>query len=185
MKIEELEKLNIDNLYNFVRNEIQYGWVDNKNKKHFCTNNDDKQYNLQTPEETLERKIAICWDKTELLRYYFEKNEYKVQTFFIYLYINDNYCPSHSIIEYKKNSKYIWFDPCNSSNIQGIRKYNNEQELLYDLKRRFYANGFLNNFFDENNDLKKIECYEYYKPEYHIKGSEFYEHCRNGRKIII
>lgn len=127
MKIEEFEKLNINNLYNFVRNEIQYGWVDNKNNKHFCSNNDDKQYHLQTHEETLERKIAICWDRTELLRHYFEKNKYKVQTFFIYLYINDNYCPSHSIITYKKDLKYIWIDPCNSSNIQGIRKYNNEQ----------------------------------------------------------
>lgn len=184
MNLEEFKKLDLDNLYNYVKNEIRYGWVDNWNNEHFSTNNDDLQYHLQTPEETLERKIAICWDKTELLRYYFESNNYEVYTYFIYLYINDYYCPSHSIITYKKDNKYIWFDPCNPINVAGIHKYDNEELLIQDLERRFFANGFFNNFFNKENDLKKLYCYEYSKPNFKIRGSEFYKHCRNGRKII-
>ena len=182
-KLDEYLSLNLEELFEYTRTKIEYGWVDNEGKKHFCTNSDDFQYHLQTPEETLQRKIAICWDKTELLRYYFEKHHYEIHTYFIYLYVTDDYCPSHSIITYKENGKYIWFDPSTSINFKGIREYNSENELLLDLKRSFFANGFLNGFFDENNDLTKLYCYEYDKPNYQIRGSEFYEHCRKGRKI--
>lgn len=183
-QLDQFLKLDLKELFEYVKTQIEYGWVDNQGEKHFGTNSDDLQYHLQTAEETLKRKIAICWDKTELLRYYFEKHNYEINTYFIYLYITDNYCPSHSIITYKENGNYIWFDASNPINLSGIHKYATEKELIIDLKKRFLANGFLNDFFDENIDLTKIYCYEYSKPNYGIRGSEFYEHCRKGRKII-
>lgn len=184
MNLEEFIKLDLNSVYNYLKNEIEYGYVDNNGNKHFSSNRDDLNYHLQTPSETLDRKIAICWDKTEVLRYYFEYNNYEVHTYFIYLYINDNYCPSHSIIAYKRENKYIWFEPNKPINFEGIYEYETEEELINDLERRFLANGFFNNFFDRRNDLKNLVCYEYLKPKFHIRGSEFYDHCRNGRKLI-
>lgn len=184
MRKEEFRKLDLNNIYNYLKNEIDYGYVDNNGNKHFSSNSDDINYHLQTPSETLNRKIAICWDKTEVLRDYFESNNYEVYTYFIYLYITDDYCPSHSIIAYKKEDKYVWFEPNKSLNFEGIREYKTEEELIKDLERRFLANGFLNNFFNRNDDLDKLVCYEYLEPKIHIRGSEFYNHCRNGRKLI-
>ena len=184
INLETFVNLELNTLYNYTKNEFTYGWIDSKNIKHFSANNDDLQYHLQTPEETLLRKLSICWDKTELLRYYFEKNNFEVHTYFIYLYITDNYCPSHSIITYKKDNKYIWFEPCTAINFEGIREYQTEAQLIKDFENRFLANGFLNNFFNKDNDIQKLHCYEYSKPEFHIRGSQFYNHCRTGKKLI-
>jgi len=85
---------------------------------------------------------------------------------------------------FKKEDKYVWFEPNKSLNFEGIREYKTEEELIKDLERRFLANGFLNNFFNINDDLDKLVCYEYSKTKFHIRGSEFYNHCRNGRKLI-
>lgn len=184
MNLEKLIKSDLNTIYDYLKNKIEYGYVDNNGDKHFSFNSDDLNYHLQTPEETLNRKIAICWDKTEVLRYYFESNDYEVHTYFIYLYITDDYCPSHSIIAYKNENKYIWFEPNKPINFEGIREYETEEDLIRDLERCFLANGFLNDFFNKDNDLKKLVCYEYSKPKFHIRGSEFYNHCRNGRKLI-
>lgn len=181
--INKLKKMNLEFLYKYAL-KIEYGWIDTKGQKHYCSNSDDKEYHLQTPEETLERNIAICWDKTELLRYYFLENGYEVHTYFIYLYITDDYCPSHSIITYKEKNKYIWFEPSRSKKITGIRVYQSEKELINDLKIRFIENGIRNHFFEKTNDFSKLVCYEYKKPPFHIKGSEFYNHCRTGKKVI-
>lgn len=184
MTQEEFLNLDLDSLYSYTRN-ITYGWMDSKGKKHFCSNNDDLEYHLQTPEETLERNIAICWDQVELLRYYFEKKKYQdINTYLIYMYITDDYCPSHSIITYKENNNYIWFSPDFSKDMGGIFKYQSEQELIEDLKKRFIKHGLNEQYFSIANNLENIVCYKYQKPSFHIRGSAFYNHCRKGKKVI-
>lgn len=178
-------KLTIDQLFKHILNEIRYGWMDTKGIKHYSSNNDDLEYHLQTPEETLKRKIGICWDKCELLRYYFEKNNYVYSTYFIYLYINDDYCPSHAMLTYKKNDKFIWIEPSASKEIRGLHYYKTEEDFLIDMKQRFLKNGLENHFFTEQDDLTKLYCYKFIKPPYGIRGSEYYNHCRKGQKIEI
>lgn len=183
--MKEFLNLDIESLFNYVLKEIRYGWIDTKQQEHFDDNNDDREYHLQTPEETFCRKIGICWDRCELLRYYFENNHYSFKTYLIYLYINDNYCPSHSFLVYKNNGKYIWIEPSLSLITRGIHEYDSEQECLKDAKDRFIKNGFKNNFFTPNDNLSNFYCYEYQKPNYGIIGPKFYNHCRTGRKIKI
>ncbi len=184
MTAKEFLKLDLNNLYQYTR-EIDYGWMDIKGEKHFGSNSDDLEYHLQTPKETLERNIAICWDIAELLRYYFVSHNYQeVKTYLIYLYITDDYCPSHAIITYKKDNKYIWFSPDYSKEIGGIFEYNTESKLITDFKKRFIKNGINKHFFNKEDNLENLVCYEYKKPRFHIKGSEFYTHCRTGKKII-
>ncbi len=183
--MKEFLQLNIDELFDYIKSEIRYGWIDTKGVKHYSSDNDDLEYHLQTPEETLERKIGICWDICELLRYYFEKNNYKVKTYFIYLYINDNYCPSHSVLLYKKDQDCVWFEPSKPELLCGIHYYKTEKDFLIDMKQKFIQNGLRNDFFTEDDDLTKLSCYEFQKPLYGIRGSEYYNHCRTGRKINI
>lgn len=90
--MKEFLNLNIEDLFNYILKEIRYGWIDTKGKEHFGCNDNDLEYHLQTPEETLKRKIGICWDTCELLRYYFENNDYELKTYFIYLYLNYKKC---------------------------------------------------------------------------------------------
>lgn len=175
----------IKELYDYILKEIRYGWIDTKGVEHFCANSDDNEYHLQTPEETIKRKIGICWDKCELLRYYFENHNYELKTYFIYLYINDNNCPSHSMLVYKKDNDLIWIEPSIPQLLRGIHCYKTEEEFIIDMKKRFIENGIKNEFFTEKDDLTKIYCYEFIKPNYGIRGSDYYNHCRKGRKIEL
>lgn len=184
MTTKEFLNLDLNSLYQYTQ-KIDYGWMDTKEEKHFGSNSDDLEYHLQTPKETLERNIAICWDMAELLRYYFENNNYQeVKTYLIYLYITDDYCPSHAIITFKKDNKYIWFSPDYSKEIGGIFEYESKQELIIDFKKRFIKNSIKNQLFHKEDNLENIVCYEYQKPPFHIRGSEFYNHCRTGKKVI-
>lgn len=183
--MDEFLNLNIEELFDYIIKNINYGWIDTKGVSHYSSNNDDFEYHLQTPKETLERKIGICWDKCELLRFYFENNNYRIQTYFIYLYINDDYCPSHAMIVFKNNGNLVWFEPSESLITRGIHYYKTEKDFLLDMKKKFIENGLINNYFTEKEDLTKINCYKYEKPLYGIRGSEFYNHCRKGKKIKI
>lgn len=55
--MKEFLTLNIEDLFNYILKEIRYGWIDTKKIEHFEDNNDDREYYLQTPEETFDRKI--------------------------------------------------------------------------------------------------------------------------------
>ena len=143
----------------------------------------DKEYLLYLCNQI--RKIGICWDKCELLRYYFENNHYELKTYFIYLYLNDNNCPSHAMLVYKKDNNLIWIEPSISKMLGGIHIYKTEEDFLIDMKQRFIQNGLNNNFFTEKDNLKKIYCYQFEKPMHGVRGSEYYNHCRKGKKIEI
>lgn len=78
--------------------EIKYGWIDKngivhkKSGRNFFINN----YKLQTIEETIEYKVGTCWEQTELARYYLEREDIPVQTYFI-LYNQENKIARHSV----------------------------------------------------------------------------------------
>jgi len=184
MTLEEFKHLTLEECEKYVHEKIEYGWIDTKERRHYGANSDDNEYYLQSPNETLKRSIAICWDITELLRYYFEENGYEVSTYLIYLYITEDYCPSHSILAYKKDNNLVWFEPTQTKKMERVRTYSTEKELIQDLKNRFIENGIKNHFFKKENDLSKIVCYRYEKPSSHIRGSAFYNHCRTGKKVI-
>lgn len=190
-KIDYLFRVNkikgVKKLFKFIKNNIQYGWVDNVNKKHYEVNNSDK-YILQSPIEVIENKIGICWDLTELYRSYFQRIITEFETYLIYYYINDNCCPSHSILVYYKKNKVCWFEPLFSNeknDYSGIHEYDSIDELLIDVKNKFIENGIIKGFLPKEINEEKISCYKYSEPKYHLNDNEFFEHCRKGKKINI
>lgn len=82
-------------------NSIEYGFLD-ENGKNIIENDPQKWdnefydfYYLLSPNELLEQKCGVCWDQVELERFLFEKENWKVKTFFICTYENDG-LPSHT-----------------------------------------------------------------------------------------
>ena len=52
--------------------EIEYGYKDVNNKYHnSIDNNFSDTYKLQSPSETEESKLGVCWDQVEYERYLF------------------------------------------------------------------------------------------------------------------
>ncbi|MEG0026197.1 MAG: metallophosphoesterase family protein [Bacilli bacterium] len=178
---------NIKNFFEFCKNNFDYGWTDRKGARHYESNN-SKKYFLQSPLDLLESKISICWDRTELYRAFFSRLMIEYETYFLYYYINDNNCPSHSILVYYGNGKVYWFEPMFNNekyNYCGIHEYNNIEELLVDFKNQFTENGIANGFLPKDCKDENYSCYKYFEPKYYINDSEFYNHCRKCEKIDI
>lgn len=162
-----------------IMDAIKYGYMDIKYELH--NDIDDKfseLYKLQSPQETLENKIGVCWDQVELERYLFTKNNIEFKTYFIVHYDNDK-CPTHTFLIYKNNNKYYWFEHSWEKH-KGITVYDSELDALKDIKNNFIKDE-LNNKYNYMN----LCIYEYSKPNYGINVLEFYKHCENGNHIII
>ena len=174
-------------LFKFVKNNFEYGWIDKIGKKHYELNNSN-EYFLQSPIDLLENKIGVCWDLTELYRSYFQRIITEFSTYLLYYYIDDNSCPSHSILVYHKKNKVCWFEPMFKNekyDYSGIHEYDSIEELLKDFKNKFIENGIIQGILPKEIKENKFNCYKYSEPKYHLKENEFYNHCREGIKIEI
>lgn len=162
-----------------LMSKINYGWVDKNRVKHINDFDDYSElYILQSPNEIINSQIGVCWDQVELERYYFKNVNNLIKTFFIVHYDNDK-CPTHTFLIYKKNNKYYWFEH-SWEKFRGIHKYDSLIDLLNDIKDKFICYE-LHNVYNKNN----LKIYEYVKPKYNISVQEFYKHCENGKLIDL
>lgn len=159
--------------------EIVYGWLDKDNIKHYIIDdNYSKNYILQSPEQVISNKIGVCWDQTELERFYFDKLGISVKTYFIVYYDGDK-CPTHTFLTYEDNENIYWFEHSWFKH-KGIHKYKFSKELLADVRNKFIVDELKDNYNKYN-----LCVFEYLKPKYGISVQEFYKHCENGKKINI
>lgn len=141
---------------------------------------------LQAPAEFIEHHLGNCWDQTELQREWFQRHGYDFKTYLLYYYLSDDSCPSHSILVYRENGKWFWFEPMfygASEDYIGIHDYASESELLDDFGAKFLDYGQQTGLLPHKIDKGKRSLYEYLRPKYGINDAEFYDFCRMGRKI--
>lgn len=160
-----------------LMNDINYGWIDSNNQKHFAVDETFSDiYKLQSPKEVINNKVGVCWDQVELERYYFKETAYNIKTYFLVHYDNDK-CPTHTFLVYEKNNKYYWFEHA-WQKYQGIHEYSDIKELLIDVRNKFITTE-LNNQYNEMNLVLR----EYEIPEPGLNVQEFYKHCEQGKMI--
>lgn len=143
---------------------------------------------LQAPAELVKHQVGNCWDQTELQREWFERHGYRVRTYLLYYYISDENCPSHSILVYEEDGRWVWFEPmfCGTAvEYSGVHKYGSRSELLADLRRVFVLNGQQSGWLPEKLDAERWELYEYTRPKYGLTDGEFYAHCQKGKAIKL
>lgn len=166
-----------------LMNEIEYGF---KDEKGINIINSDLQkwdneftefYYLQTPDELLKSKCGVCWDQVELERKLFLDNKIKFKTYFIFI-VDKDMLPSHTFLTYEMNNKHYWFEH-SWGRYKGIFEYENEKELLLDVKEKFKKD---NNYVSEDSLLY---IYEYKKPKDHITCDEFYKYIESQKLIEI
>ncbi len=167
----------IENFFKYCQKNFNYGWIDQ----------DGKLYSLQSPEELMNSKLGICWDRTELYRDYFKNmTNLKYETFYL-LYEDGAGCPSHTILVYYTNNKVYWFEPMfqgKNCYYSGIHEYNNLNDLLHDFKKIWIKNAIINDLIPKNYDKNSIFIYKYDKPKYHINGYEMRDRINNSKLII-
>ena len=160
-----------------LMNSINYGWIDKLGQKHFEDFEDFlSQYVLQSPRQLIKSKLGVCWDQVELERYYFNKINKNVETFFIVYYDNKIF-PTHTFLTFKRGNKYCWFEH-SWERFRGIYEYNTKEELLLDVRKKF-CEFELSNKFDKNN----LKIFKYDKPKYNISVNQFFKHCETGISV--
>lgn len=159
--------------------QIDYGWVDNKGNIHKDDDIDfSLEYILQTPNEILDNKVGVCWDQVELERKMFDENKILNETYFIF--IDDKFnLPSHTFLVYYLNDRVYWFEH-SWYDERGIHEYNSINELLNDVKNKFYKSR-------EKEVIPNLDVhiYKYNKPKFHITCDDFYKYIYTQKKIYI
>lgn len=186
-EFEKLGLLNINDYFEFAKNNFSCGWIDNNGNKHFGVN-DALSYSLQSPSELLKTRIGICWDLTELSRSFFEEmTDLRFETY--YLFYDDNAgCPSHTFLVFYYSNKVYLFEPMyNDSNscYNGINVYDSLKELLKAATREFIKSMLLRKNIPTNFDRDQLYIYKYIKPRYHINRCEMRNHINASERIDV
>lgn len=160
-----------------LMSDIEYGWLDKYSHKHMTVDDTySHNYLLQTPGEVIKNKIGVCWDQVELERYYFKG--YDIKTYFL-VYYDENKCPTHTFLTFKKKNKYCWFEH-SWEKYKGIHEYDTLKELLIDVKSKFIGTELHGDYVSDNLVIR-----EYSKPKSHISVKEFYQHCEKENVVLL
>ncbi|MEG1306079.1 MAG: ASCH domain-containing protein, partial [Bacilli bacterium] len=161
-----------------MMNDIEYGWMDKNKKKQYNINDKfSSLYLLASPKETINNKVGVCFDQTEVERFYFKNSGYVFKTYFI-IYYSQKVCPSHTFLVYEEDNNYYWFEHAWKEYI-GIHKYSNIDDLLIDVRQKFSSKELNKNF-----NINNLVIREYSKPKYGISVDEFFRHCEKCLKIM-
>ena len=174
-----LEKVKTpEELLKYMEKNIEYGYVGRDDNKVYSSgdvdfdNNFDNEYFLQTPEQLLNSKHGVCWDQTELERFWFLKKEYESKVYFL-MFVKEelNNLPTHTFLVYKNNDKFYWFENSFGSQ-KGIHEYQDLESLIEDVKsKQFdYAKRDCGAIDD---DFMNIKVCEYEIPKFGSNPDEF------------
>lgn len=176
----------IDDLFAFLRT-VKYGWVDRDGQRHRGPNN-QPGFVLQSPAELFESRLGICWELTEFARAWFQRHKIPCSTYLLYYYLNDDNCPSHSILVYRDQEQYCWFEPSMHEpefDYCGIHYYDSLEDLLVDAANQVATFQKCFNIIPREADPQNFEIYQYDQPEFGIDDYAFYQHCRQGTEIPV
>lgn len=171
-------------LLEFMKNNINYGFVTKDGKKYFpgCKNYNEIWFDkgvVQTGENVLKTLVGTCWEQVEFERKWFTKNNIEVKTFFLWYEINEkNDYPTHTILTYEKGGKFYWFE--NAFDIQrGIHKYNSINELIIDVKNKYHE-CTIDMGIAKREDINLIKIYEYKELKENLSITDYLNHVQEG-----
>ncbi len=134
MKLTEI-KCSQD-VYQFIDENIEYGWIDINGKQHLDTMKEfRKLYKTMSIEEILKHKIGTCIDQVNLMHYLLNKINIKNKMFCCRIFEPDDYGNleeeehMHCFILYYENDKVYHMEHPNFLK-KGIYEYNSEGEAI-------------------------------------------------------
>lgn len=178
-KLEDLvEKIKTpEEMLSYMSQNIKYGYIGKGNKKVYTPKDSNfdsdfrNEYYLQSPEELIISKRAVCWDQVELERYWFDKNDYDFKTYFIYFAIDDSNLPTHTFLVYKQDNKFYWFEH-SWHDRRGIHGYDDIETLLTDVKEKNFESAQKREGAT-SEDYKYLSLREYSSTKFGANAEEF------------
>jgi hypothetical protein len=175
-------------LLGFMQKNIDYGYIGKNNKRVYSWKDEDMgkdfvaEYFLQSPQELIKSGHGVCFDSTELERYWFEKNGYEIKTLFmIFAKQFDNDLPTHTFLAYKERDKWLWFEH-SFGDQRGIHEYDTFEDLVMDVKKKHFDYA-AEHRGATSEDEKDLLTFEFEKPEYGSNMREFVDHAASGKRL--
>ena len=111
-----IPKINDIGQLNSLMKTIEYGFYSHEkeeNVKSSINSRMSKEYHLQAPETTIQKRIGLCWDTVLVAKYYLNKLGYQTKMFFM---CTHDMAHTHTFILYKevkgnnKNVLWHWYE---------------------------------------------------------------------------
>ncbi len=164
MKIEEIKTP--QDMFNFMSENIKYGWVDFNNNVHTNIHTNEmidirSSHKLTSVEETLKYKVGTCIEQAILIKYLLSKINIPNRLFCIRNYeSSDNVnlkaeSYMHCFVLYYLNDKVYQLEYPNPIR-RGIHEYNSEEEAMNDI---------INYYKKKDNTDKERTITEFYDIE--------------------
>ena len=153
-------------------NSYDYGYIKN-GQKIKGTKNFFEDYKSLTISEFEKYQIGVCWDYVHYEAYWFAKNHYKYETFYIQVQDEDNDCPSHTyLVFYLPNSSKVYYFESSWGKYQGIEEFDNINKLHDTIKERHIESA-----------RSKCDPKTYFRNKYDAKSSRW-EHLSCGDFMV-
>ena len=153
-------------------NSYDYGYIKN-GKKIKGMKNFFEDYKSLTISEFEKYQIGVCWDYVHYEAYWFAKNHYKYETFYIQVQDEDNDCPSHTyLVFYLPNSSKVYYFESSWGKYQGIEAFDNINKLHNTIKERHIESA-----------RSKCDPKTYFRNKYDAKSSRW-EHLSCGDYMV-
>ena len=134
--MKEFEIKTPEDILEFMKENIEYGWIDINGNKHIKTMKDFRRlYITTTVQQTLKYGIGTCIDQVNLMHYLFNKINVKNKMFCCRIFEPDDYNNleeeehMHCFLLYYLKGKVYHIEHPNFEKI-GIYEYNNEKEAV-------------------------------------------------------
>ena len=133
----ELDKIKSpQDVYKFMCDNIQYGWIDINGNTHLNTMKDFRKiYRTMSIDEILEYRIGTCIDQVNLMHYLLNKINVQNKMYCCRIFEPDDYGNleeeehMHCFVLYYENGKVYHIEHPNFEN-KGIFEYNTEKEAI-------------------------------------------------------
>ena len=169
-----------EELLSFMSKYVNYGFISNEGKRYMES---DKFWNrdwykkciVQSGNGMLKTKLGTCWDQVELERKWFTEHNYEIKTLFFWFNLPQPNCyPTHTILVYKNNDKWVWFEHSFFS-YRGIFEYDSLDMLISDVKAKHLKSAIKRGIAKED-DLNSIEVHVYNKPKANLSVTDYMKH---------
>ena len=172
-----------EELMKWLDENFEYGVIDNKGKK--IQNGEEfqkacnKYWKVRPVLEIIRSKVGHCYDQTELERYWFTKNGYKIKTFWVATYHKNSYTMCHAYLAYLNNNKWYYFEHSDGYN-RGSYEFDKLQDLI-----EFQAKLMIKSSKAEQPNLKLSVCTNCFKkPKCHISMKEYREFVTSSKEVL-
>lgn len=126
IKRAELQKLNTpDRLFKWMNENMEYAYKTINGDVSYDFDHMYPDYRLQSPMETFNSKVGVCWDQALFEQYVFNNIIHKECKLYYIIQKDNNFEPTHTFIFFKDKENWYYFE--NSyERIRGIYKITDE-----------------------------------------------------------